>query len=105
MRSLIASLRTLILPWGATAPPRIVLDGTTGVITVFGADGNTVKITPSGVASEPEIDFGVNGIANPGYVFAFGPAPATLALSSPTSTGRTGSGFQLTEESAAGAKD
>lgn len=40
MRSLIAALRTLVLPAGATSGPRIVLDGITGQILAYDANGD-----------------------------------------------------------------
>lgn len=40
MRSWIAALRTLVLPWGTTSGQRIVLDGVNGIIEFYGADGS-----------------------------------------------------------------
>lgn len=40
MRSLIAALRTLVLPYGATSGARIVLDGVNGQILVYDANGD-----------------------------------------------------------------
>lgn len=40
MKSIIASLRSLTLPFGATTGQRIVLDGTTGTISVFDSNNN-----------------------------------------------------------------
>jgi hypothetical protein len=40
MRSFIAALRTLVLPFGATSGRRIVLDGTLGTITIYDTGGN-----------------------------------------------------------------
>src|SRR5262245_9942868 len=40
MRDIIATLRTLTLPFGATSGKRIVLDGVNGTITVYDADGD-----------------------------------------------------------------
>jgi hypothetical protein len=49
MRSLIASLRTLVLPFGATTGSRIVLDGVTGQILVYDAnDDLRFRLNPSG---------------------------------------------------------
>jgi hypothetical protein len=40
MRSFIAALRSLVLPFGATTGRRIVLDGTLGTITIYDTNGN-----------------------------------------------------------------
>ena len=40
MRSLIAALRTLVLPFGATSGQRIILDGVNGRIEIYDASGN-----------------------------------------------------------------
>jgi predicted RecA/RadA family phage recombinase len=42
MKSLIANLRNLVLPFGATSGPRIVLDGVDGEIDVYDANNNLV---------------------------------------------------------------
>jgi hypothetical protein len=47
MRSAIAALRTLVLPFGAITGPRIVLNGTAGVIEVYDGTGALVaEIAP-----------------------------------------------------------
>lgn len=68
MRSVLAGLRNLVLPWGARAGRRIVLDGGNAAITVYdtagnvvatidangikstGADGSALKMEPGGAA-------------------------------------------------------
>lgn len=55
MRSLFANLRTLVLPAGATTPPRIVLDGDNAQILVISATGAQIILNPN--ATNPEIDF------------------------------------------------
>jgi hypothetical protein len=40
VRSFIAALRTLVLPWGATSGQRIVLNGVLGRIEIYAADGS-----------------------------------------------------------------
>lgn len=47
MKSLIAALRTLVLPWGATTGPRIILDGVNATIDVFDAISRFVRISPT----------------------------------------------------------
>lgn len=41
---------TLVLPTDATSGARIVLDGTTGIITVYGADGSILSLDPTNLA-------------------------------------------------------
>lgn len=49
MKSFTASLRTLVLPFGATTGPRIELDGITGEIRVYDTSGDLyASITPAG---------------------------------------------------------
>lgn len=50
MKSLVAALRTLVLPFGATTGRRIVLDGTNGLIAIY--DGNNVLRLRLGSASD-----------------------------------------------------
>jgi len=42
VKSLIASLRSLVLPWGRTSGPRIVLDGVNGEILLYNATNDLV---------------------------------------------------------------
>jgi hypothetical protein len=49
MRSFLAALRSLVLPYGQTTGPRIFLDGVNGVIQVFDADGEIMRIDSQGV--------------------------------------------------------
>jgi hypothetical protein len=50
MRSLIAALRTLTLPWGKTSGKRIKLDGVNGVISMFDAnDVEVIRESPDGI--------------------------------------------------------
>lgn len=59
MKSFIAALRNLILPFGATTGPRIVLDGVNGRISVFTATGSTRIVL--GATTPPELlSFGVS---------------------------------------------
>jgi len=44
MRSLIAALRTLVLPFGATSGARIILDGVSGRIQIFDINGNQLVV-------------------------------------------------------------
>lgn len=44
MRSLAAFFRTFVLPFGALVPPRIVLDGVAGTITVEGTGGQKIYL-------------------------------------------------------------
>lgn len=47
MRSFIAALRSLVLPYGATTGARIVLDGVTGAISIYDSAGNLqLTLTP-----------------------------------------------------------
>lgn len=47
MKSAIASLRSLTLPFGATSGARIVLDGVNGVIRIYDTNGNlALELTP-----------------------------------------------------------
>jgi hypothetical protein len=54
MRSFLAALRTLVLPYGATSGARIILDGTVGEIRAEGSEG-TVLLSVSG--GQPALDF------------------------------------------------
>lgn len=49
MRSFLAALRTLVLPYGRTSGPRIVLDGVNGEIDVYNATGLIGKIDSTGL--------------------------------------------------------
>lgn len=59
MRSFLAALRSLILPYGATSGPRLVLDGVNGQITAYGTtDAKTIKINPnSSTGGDPGVEF------------------------------------------------
>src|SRR5438132_6025551 len=49
MRSALAGIRTLVLPWGAVSGARIVLDGNTGEISMYDASNNLIGLlTPLG---------------------------------------------------------
>lgn len=60
-------LSSLTIPQGATAPtPRIVLDGVTGKITVYGLFDRIIEIDPNG-PDGPQISFADTGV---GYLIA-----------------------------------
>lgn len=73
MKSFIAALRSLVLPYGRTTGPRIVLDGVNGRIEVYDAGDDLVYLidalisgATAGVAGEPQVIIysnGVNGVA------------------------------------------
>lgn len=107
MRSLIASLRNLVLPAGATSGARIVLDGDDGVILVFDSTGALLasiapEDAPDGSYLKGITAYSPNGIINldDGDIFfladALDPqyvvqgnitqdnAPGTLRLAPPT---------------------
>lgn len=48
MRSFLAALRTLVLPYGRTTGSRIILDGVNGTITAHSGDGKSLEINPGG---------------------------------------------------------
>ena len=51
MRSAIASLRSLTLPYGSTSGQRIVLDGVNGTISVYDENGDLlIQMSPEGFA-------------------------------------------------------
>src|SRR5262245_3810039 len=56
MRSLIAALRTLVLPFGATPGRRIIIDGVNGTITVFDANNQPVVTISSAFTNPGRID-------------------------------------------------
>lgn len=59
MKSVIAALRSLVLPFGASSGPRIVLDGVNGRISVFTSMGSTRIVL--GATTPPELlSFGVS---------------------------------------------
>lgn len=47
MKSLVAALRSLVLPWGRTSGRRIVLDGESGVIDLYGDNSALVVVIDS----------------------------------------------------------
>jgi hypothetical protein len=54
VRSVLAGLRTLVLPFGATSGARIVADGTTGRIYVYNSAGDLIALlTPSTYTNGP----------------------------------------------------
>lgn len=60
MRSFLAALRTLVLPYGRTTGARIILDGVNGIIRAFSGDGRSLEIDPAGavgVTAFPVIKF------------------------------------------------
>ncbi len=54
MKSLIAALQSLVLPFGATSGRRIILDGVNGEIAVYDASG-TLRLRLGGVDAEDRI--------------------------------------------------
>lgn len=63
MRSWLAALRTLVLPYGATSGKRIVLDGVNGLIAVYDAVKKILQIDSTGLhvtGSVSEIDMTVD---------------------------------------------
>lgn len=88
MRSLIAALRTLVLPFGTTTGTRIVLDGVNGDITIF--DFNNAVRLQLGVGNPSSILFatGDTDETEAGFVSAVGLSSGgflfhVLRLSSP----------------------
>lgn len=82
MRSIIASLRTLVLPWGAKSGPRTVLDGTTGRIEVYDSAGVRIALIDStGIWAQASDGSYVRMYAAAGAPAALDamPAPATYA--------------------------
>lgn len=73
MKSFIAALRSLVLPYGRTTGPRIVLNGELGRIEVYDAANDLVYLidaatsgASAGVAGSPQVliySNGVNGVA------------------------------------------
>jgi hypothetical protein len=47
MRSFLAALRTLVLPYGATTGPRVILDGIMGLIRLIGGSGSSMELDPT----------------------------------------------------------
>lgn len=74
MRSFLAALRSLVLPYGATGGARIIIDGTAGTITGYDAQGKqSFTLTPSNFEIDSGSQLQMNGtnytfIAD-GYVF------------------------------------
>jgi hypothetical protein len=89
MRSFIAALRTLVLPFGATTGRRIVLDGINGLITIFDA-GNNERIVIGESGDSIELITGTVGEATGGQLKAIGvnagqpDAQAELEIISPS---------------------
>jgi hypothetical protein len=89
MRSFIAALRTLVLPFGATTGRRIVLDGINGLITIFDA-GNNERIVIGESGDSIELITGTVGEATGGQLKAVGvnagqpDAQAELEIISPS---------------------
>jgi hypothetical protein len=93
MRSLLASIRTLVLPYGATTPPEIILDGTTGRIKVIAANGAEIDIAPE--ASGPQIQFypaSFPANSNPGIIDGFNSNGFGVFLQGPTVSGHVHTG-------------
>lgn len=61
MRSFLAALRSLVLPYNATSGNRIVLDGVNGVIQVYNATGLVGQIDSNGVLVEQQGQFALQG--------------------------------------------
>lgn len=99
MKSFIAALRSLVLPFGATSGARIVIDGVNGRITVYdstgtqvgtidgtngfqisGSDGSYVKTHADGAEAEIEIQPPTSGTATftPGFIRATSTADVPL---------------------------
>jgi hypothetical protein len=89
MRSFIAALRTLVLPFGATTGRRIVLDGIQGLIVIFDA-GNNERIIIGESGDSIELITGTVGEATGGQLKAVGvnagqpDAQAELEIISPS---------------------
>jgi hypothetical protein len=71
MRSFIAALRTLVLPFGATTGRRIVLDGINGVITIYDA-GNQERLIIGESGDSIEMITGTVGELTGGQLKAIG---------------------------------
>jgi hypothetical protein len=91
MKSFFAALRSLVLPFGATSGPRIVLDGVNGRIQIISPSGS--QITEFADANFAEIDLQPPDTATPGTSFGVariftssaGDIPV-LDIKAPTST-------------------
>lgn len=89
MRSIIAALRTLVLPFGATSGRRIIIDGVNGVIESYDSNGDIrIQIggsTPGGTPVPDRISLfsGDPDEGAAGLIETTGGARATLRLASP----------------------
>lgn len=68
MRSLVAALRSLVLPWGHTTGPRIVIDGVQGAIQLYDAGGILRAEVALGVGPDALPGFAAYGLNGASYV-------------------------------------
>lgn len=66
---------TFVIPTGATGPPEIILDGTTGKITVIAANGSRIEINPNNAS--PVIQFFSTDGTNDSFINAVVAGSAT----------------------------
>src|SRR6266498_1495031 len=104
MRSIMAALRSLVLPYGATSGQRIVLDGTTGLILIYDLN-NKLRIRIGPVAPGVEL---LSGDASESIAALLQALPTDdiapgrqldLVLASPTFAGRAQATLGLLSES------
>lgn len=103
MKSLVAALRTLVLPWGRTTGTRIVLDGVNGRILIY--DANDVVIAEISPTIDPDGNtpggFWTRGFQSPDPIYSFlggglvvmGPIPETVCDEHSYLIYQTDSGF------------
>lgn len=103
MKSFIAALRTLVLPWGRTTGTRIVLDGVNGRILIYDASNTLIAeisptIDPDGLSSG---GYWTRGFQSPDPIYSFlgggllalGPIPETVCDEHAYLNYQTDSGF------------
>jgi hypothetical protein len=66
MRSFFAALKSLVLPYGVTTGPRIVLDGINGVIEVYNSTGLIGRIDTDGLLIQQQGQIALSGPNNNG---------------------------------------
>lgn len=109
MRSIIAALRSLVLPAGTTTGRRIVLDGVKGVIQVFRSDGTlgaqmgndtipNFEDAFQSYSADPSEEF--PGSVSAGIIGAGGARNLIMEMTAPTFVGATASPvFRIESES------
>jgi hypothetical protein len=110
VRSLLAHLRTLVLPAGVTSGTRIVLDGVAGTITVYNAQNEVVFQFGAPFGSVLSLGTGDDDEDLLGEIVAFvfgagGTRNLDLQLGSPAFTGRSQAFLSLLSESFDGTEE